>query len=377
MTIIIKVLVMLILITTVVFSAILLPFWATGALVLLIIGGLVSWLLFFASKAQRETTFVPTGEIMFVVQGDSCLRVLANLGRTGWVYDNDTGEIVEENIENKHKHPHSYLGVYWVSILYPQTQIHTWVHEWLKPTQGDPKKGEDPHLVEPRKEWVDSLFLFYTYPIHAKDVELKGNIKINIRANVTIRIVNPIKAVFIFKGNYVNLVGAAISGAISDFCREITLDAFRTIEKEGPNNPFSNEIMQLNNSGTKKTPVVDGGIPKTWGITIAKVDFEGYDLSDKSQVVLDAVQAVEVARLEQLADVERGTGIVTIGKSTAQAFDSRLEVANKYRGGVEALQEQLRMAGVSAFQGSVLSLGQQSPLGIVVDTKTTKKEKVK
>lgn len=386
MAIIVKFLILLALVAAMIFSGMYLPIWATATLALVISISIPTWLMLFAASADKETAIIPTGEIKFIVEGESCLKVLANLDGTGWFYD-DEEKIIREKREGD-KYPRSFLGVYWVSILYPLKQIHVWIFEWTKLIKGDPQKKEDTYLLEHRKEYVNSLFLLATYPIHAKSVELEGNLQIDILALVTLRIVNPLIPVFVFKGAYLTLVDAAINGAITDLCRDKTLDKFREMEKEGPGNEFSETIFHLNDSiesrekreariaagmpsGGDKKLTPGEGIPEIWGVAIHKVDFISFDLSTEAKEVQEATRAVEVARLEAKADTERGRGIEIIGEATAKAFDHRLTSASKFTGGVEALSEQLKMEGVSTFKGSFLSLGGGQPApAVVVNPKT-------
>ncbi len=370
MSTIIKFLVLLALIIAVVGSLMLLPLWMTAILCLVIIASIVGWLISVA-PSDKETALVPTGEIKFIVEGDSCLKVLANLRGTGWWYNEDTKTVVKEEFDSNNisnaVYPKTFLGIYWVSILYPLKQIHVWIFEWTKLIKGDAQKGDATYLLEHRKEYVNSLFLFATYPVQAKSVEIDGNLQIDILALVTLRVVHPLIPVFVFKGTYLTLVDAAINGAIADLCRSKNLDGFREMEKEGPGNPFAEAIMKINDS----MEVKDGGIPKIWGVAIHKVDFISFDLAGESKDAQKATMALEVARLEASADVQRGEGIKAIGSAEATALGDRLASASKFEGGVQALTEQLRMEGVSSFNGNFLSLGGGQPApAVAVDTKT-------
>ncbi|MFZ2303595.1 MAG: hypothetical protein WAV98_02260 [Minisyncoccia bacterium] len=377
MTIIIKFLVLLALVVAMIWSLIQIPFWMAIVLCLVIMTCTIGWLISVA-PSDKETALIPTGEIKFVVEGDSCLKVLANLKGTGWWYDESTETVVKEELDDNNVsnavYTPSFFGIYWVSWFYSLRQIHVWIFEWTKLVKGDAQKGEGTYLLEHRKEYVNSLFLFATYPIHAKTVEIAGNLQIDILALVTLRVVHPLIPVFVFKGTYLTLVDAAINGAITDLCRDKTLDTFRAMEKEGPGNPFSETIMRLNDSVTEDSErkTTTEGIPKIWGVAIHKVDFISFDLSVESKEAQVATMALEVARLEASADVQRGEGIKAIGNANAAALGARLASAEKFPGGIQALQEQLKMEGVSGFKGSFLSLGGEQPSpAIVVNPKTT------
>lgn len=329
-----------------------------GIIFVLILTTLAFWFLYFGAKAEKQTTYVPTGEIKFVVAGESCIKVIANLDGTGYYYDHEEEEIVAGEKPSLYP-PLHILGVYWVSIAYPLEQIHVYHFEWDKLLRGDPKKGEEAYLIEHRSEYVNSLYFLYAYPIYAKDVELKGNLQINIKVLVTFRTVKPKIPVFVFKGAWLPLVSAAVNGAITDFTREQTLDDFRKIEKEGAATEFSKEIMKLNSS------IID-----VYGIAVHKVDFVGYELSSTAKEVQDATTALEVARLMADAAVEDARKIETIGSAHAKALGSQLDTAAKHSGGLAVLQQQLQSGAISTFKGQFLSLGGNQPVpAVTVETK--------
>lgn len=341
-------------------------------LVILMIIGILVWLLYFGAKYEKQTCYVPTGEIKFVVAGESCAKVLPNLDGTGYHYDYETGLTVEGEKEIFYP-PHSILGVYLVSLLYPLKEIHVYQYEWDKLRKGDPTKGEKDYVIDHHPvEYVNSLYLFYTYPILAEEVELEGNLRINILVNVTFRMVNPILVVFVFKAKWPRLVNATVKGAIATFAQGKTLDAFRKEDKEGGDSAFSMAVKQVNDS-TNNMP----GIIENYGVAVHAVDFVSYDPVIGSPEEQKAVTALEVARLEADADEQRGRGITLIGKAHAEALNKRLEVADKYDGGTQVLQQEIFANGLEKFKGDILSLGgDRMPLAITPPQNKPKIERV-
>lgn len=326
--------------------------------ILFVVGIVVLWLVYFGAKAEKQTCYVPTGEIKFVVAGESCVKVLPNLEGTGYYYDHEKETIVlgEKPILYP---PLSIMGVYWVSSMYPLEQIHVYRFDWDKLLRGDPKKGEETYIVEHRSEYVNSLFFLYAYPIYAKGIELKGNLQININTLVTFRVVKPKIPIFVFKGAWLPLVSAAVTGAITDFTREKTLDDFRKIEKEGDKTGFSEEIMKIN------TKIIG-----VYGLAVHKVDFVGYELSSKAKEVQDATTALEVERLIADAAKEKARGIITIGNAHADALGARMERAVKHTGGLAVLEQEIQGNAIATFKGSFLSIGGHQPApAVVVDPK--------
>lgn len=319
------------------------------------------WLLYFGAKYEKQTCYVPTGEIKFVVAGESCVKIISNLSGTGYHYDYYR-QIIVEGEKGILYPPFNILGVYLVSLLYPLEQIHPYHFEWDKLRKGDTSKGEKDYVIEHRTEWVNSLYFLYTYPIVVEEIELKGNLKISVLVNVTFRVVNPLLPVFVFKGKWLPLVSASVKGAITDFARGKTLDDFRALDKEGAGSSFSADIKRVNES-SPSTP----GIIETFGMAVHRVDFVNYDLVAASAEEKAAVTAFEVARLEADAATEKARGIKVIGEAHASVLGTRLQTAAATHGGIAVLQQEVFADGLSNFKGSTLSLGgDRLPLTIPV-----------
>lgn len=333
--------------------------WLSIVVIVVIIAILI-WLLYYGAKYEKQTCYVPTGEIKFVVAGESCVRIIPNLSGTGYHYDYDEKKILEDKKDVSYSHPFNFLGVYLVSLLYPLKEIHVYHFEWDKLRKGEPSKNEKDYVIEHRSEFVNSLYFLYSYPIVAEGVDLKGNFKINILVNITLRVVNPLLPVFVFKGKWLPLVSASVKGAIADFARGKTLDDFRGLDKEGEDNSFSTEIKRVNDSSTSMP-----GIIETFGMAVHRVDYTSYELVDASPEEAAAATAVEIARLNADADTEKARGIKAIGNARAEALGSRLTTAKATEGGMAVLQQEVFADGLAKFTGSTLSLGDKMPLAIV------------
>lgn len=321
------------------------------------------WLL-YGARYEKQTCYVPTGEIKFVVAGESCKKVIPNLTNTGYHYDYKQGIIIagEPKILSR---PFSILGVYLVSLWYPLEELHVWHFEWDKLSKGTSSKDETGFTIVSKSEYVNSLYFLSTYPIVVEAVDLKGNLKINIVVNVTFRVVNPTLPVFVYKGKWLAQVSASVKGAVADFARGKTYDEFRAIEKEGDDNPFATAIETINKSSRGTA-----GIIETFGVAIHRVDFVDFDLVGASPEEEAAVTAVELARLKADAAIQKAREIETLGEAEAKALTARLKAADAYPGGMNVLLQEVQAGAVSSFKGDVLSLGgDRLPLAI------TRKEK--
>lgn len=335
--------------------------WITmgvSAVVMLI----VSVYLLRVAKYDKQTCYVPTGEIKLVAKGESCARIIPNLSGTGYHYNKASG-IIEKGEGGILSDPLSFLGVYFVSLLYPLKQVHVWLSEYDELLPSDPANDEEGYATVSKSKYVNSLPLFFTFPIVVEGVELKGNLKINILVNVTFRAVNPTLAVFIFRGQWLAHISAAIKGVISDLARSESYDDFRKLEKEGDNSFFSLSVMKLNKSL--------GGVPgviETYGMEIHGVDFEKFGLVAASKEERAAVTTVELARLEAEAAIQKARGIETLGTAHANALSARLKAAASVPYGMSILKQEIETDGIARFQGAALSLGGNMPFTVAPKT---------
>lgn len=360
------------------------PGWI-GALYTAIILGMVILVIYLAAKENLQATFIETGEIKFVVRGEGLERVLENID--GFHHNEATGEIVEDH-PGFHRHNtflEEWLGIYWVSILYPIKRIHRYPFEWPKLLIGghphDSSKGgvvkiggEGNYAIQHRDESVDSLYFRYTYPVYSEEVELKDNFKVDILLNVTFQIVFPAIPIFILKGKWLAPAMAAINGALADLVREYDLEGFRHIEKQAAGNPLETEVFKVNGEQVR-----DGeygpGIIKSFGVKVHKVDFIKYDLSEKYREVVEASTAEKVAELKARAAIKTAEGAartIELEQGAEAAMLRRLlEAASTHPMGGEVLVEQIKTKGLAAFQGQVLSLG-GTPTGVMVNQELRK-----
>lgn len=358
-----------------------LPGWA-GVVYMAVVLGLLLVLLYFSADADMQATFLETGEIKFVVWGESVERVLENI--EGWHYHEATGEIIEDDPAVGYHRAKSllegWLGIYWVSILYPIKKIHLYQFEWPKLLMGGhpqdaskgkivPVGGDSDYSIEHRDEPIDSLYFRYAYPVFSETVELADNFTVDILVNITFQVVFPKTPVFVFKGKWLAPATAAVRGAIADFSNNWNLEKFRDLDKQLPDNEFSRAIMKINGD-----PAAAGGygpgIIKSFGVMVHKVDFIKYDLSEKHQQVIDASTAEKVAELNANAARKTAGGVADAIRSVqgaeAEMLTARLAAASTHALGGEVLIEQLRKEGLIGFRGSVLSLG-ESRTGVMVN----------
>jgi len=355
-----------------VFDMIMIQLILTIVLLILIVP-IGSLLLNELGKRDMWFTTCNEGEIKFIVRGGSLHKIIINV-KGHYLSEND--EI--KKIKNKKKPRQNAeslftekTGVYFIHWLYPIYHIHIYKFSWDSlelPLEHKTASSDIVDMnIQSREEFIDSLFFVYTYPVVAKEVELEGNFTVNIYVNITIQVVFPIIPVFWLNGNWFLPVTSTVSGAISDYARNMDFDAFRKELKEGQDSKFSKTIRSINDAtqntdlnSTDSTEEGKGGIIEKFGIKITKVNYIKTELAGISKEVQEATLAKEKARYEAEAAIEtaKGTAEATKlqGEAEACALAVQLTAAVKTEGGVNVIIERLRNEGITKFPGSSLVL---------------------
>lgn len=351
--------------------------WACEGLVLINVI-LIALIVHGLAKSKKFWGIVPEGEIMFVVAEETLRKTIANIkdyhlkkvlldipsekDKTSKTTV-ETWKIIPGKDEDKSWFNEN-LGIVWGGI-WPFFTFHEYWFAWQKTII-----GKDGLVIEYRRELVSSLFFRYTYPVVAKGVELRGNIKIDIGAELIVEIVYPYIPVFFLKGNWFAPFISAVEGAMADFGRGTDINQFRELEKAKDKSEFTNAIKKINPK-----------LEKSIGVRVKEVYYSGYKLSGFTEKVEEAITAKEVARLKAEARREEAKGEkayhVGIGIGRARALRVLLSTAQKYPGGVNILQEQIRTEATVGFTGDVLvnsALGQQPVTPVIPLTKKDDKK---
>lgn len=349
--------------------------WACEGLVL-VNTILIALMIYGLAKAKKFWGIVPEGEIMFVVTGETLHKTIVNikdyyLEKELVDIPSEKGKIIKTTVKTwkivlgKDKDKSWFnknLGIFWGGF-WPFFTFHEYWFAWQKTVF-----SEEGLIIEHRRELVPSLFFRYTYPVVARGVELRGNIKIDIGAELIIEIVYPYIPVFFLKGNWFAPLISAVEGAIADFGRGKDINEFRELEKakessKGDN--FSNSIKKINSK-----------LEKSIGVRIKEIYYSGYKLSGVTKEVDEATTAKEVARLKAEARREEAKGEkayhVGVGIGKARALRAIFSQAQKYPYGMQTLQEQIRTEATVGFTGDVLvnsAPGQQPVIPVIPLTK--------
>ena len=242
------------------------------------------------------------GDIKFVLrggQGGNIEKVLINYkDEDGRAYFDETSGEIKHDKNKKLGFWERTIGVYfmpWYFIL--NERIHEYTFHWMKMCdEGKEPEGSRPiaqnildgKVLVSRSEPVRVMRYVWVYPIHAKDVEVQGNFKISILANVTVRIVKPLEIISLLKGDWYSILHDQIVGRIADYVRERDIDAFRKDDKTGPGSEFVDKI--------KKHTYLDGRVE------IIDVAYVGFDYSNNPPDVIAAL--MEREKTQKLYDAQ-------------------------------------------------------------------------
>lgn len=333
-------------------------------------------------------SFVKSGEIVLVEIGKSFYKLIPNVPGYG-VLNNKIALI-----DNGAKKPKSFLGIFWIGF-YPIQKIHRYGFSWDKIVQKNEVEAEKVKggvvdetnfgIISHRSEEVASVRHKNSYPIILREMELAGQLKIDIYFNVIFEMVDPVFSIFMLNGKWLSLATDAFSGLVSDFLRKMELrrspskdvGEIKYFEETDKESAFSQIFSE------KKHILLSAS-----GVVVAKVVYRDYIISGTPNMKI-AAEALKKAQLEAEAKIAEATGegakIREIGKANADAIrerkraeaeglESKLNAALKHPQGGDIATAQEYAGAIRDFSGGTLIFGGSnvSPM-IPVDQRTGKK----
>jgi hypothetical protein len=237
-------------------------------------------------------TKVETGDMKYVVAGDSWIRTIVNIPTMRLNEDEPQkleplgGSKTEQTwLERK-------FGLYWVGI-YPFRKIHKFsiVKERENPEM---KQGMNPAewiQREKKATQVTSLRWKFPRPVMVPDVEFDGNLRATLLVLCKFEVVSPTVPIFIQKANFFDLLSSYVRSAVIEYCQTKTYDKFRKSDKKDGGEMSTAIINDINRI------IVD-----EIGVCLKGVSVSNYEASDKeTQAILEAG---EKARLQGEANVK-------------------------------------------------------------------------
>ncbi len=356
--------------------------------------------VYFNARADKQFTTVPEGEIKFIVEGDMLKHILVNI--PGHYIK---GEGLEAKVKKGESSQTEFMSlpswlakmfgmnakkrmpIYYVGIDYPKTRVLVYEYVWEKLL-----KEEKGNKIEHRDEPVNSLYWRYPYPVEAKEVELKGNFKVDVTVVATVEIIRPYIPIFVLKGKWFSPLTAAIQGAITSYGGQVDFNKFREdlLRKDlRTKKGIAEQTPQEGVTLVEAIVAINDTLEETYGVKIIQVDFVSLEPSAGQETVRNALTAVEIAKQKAQAKREDALGdkdaAIYRREGEALGLQKLLEVANQYEGGVELLKADLSSKNLGqnselttlVLSGGGMGLSTMLPLSTEPKKNTDKKEEKK
>lgn len=246
-------------------------------------------------------TQVPSGEIKFVVKGETCHRAIASV--VGWTIDGKTGDM--RKLQPGESDPNlnwlSQLGIFWIGI-WPLFKVFNYKFSWDKPVGIG--EGSDKQKIFHRENIVvDSLLFRYPYAIRVSGSETGGYISYDILLVVTTLALNPITAIFGIKpsGSWITILQTRVQDAVRSWVSKQDVKSVLEIM-----NDKKSEFTEL------VTDYVNQNLVDLIGVAVAELRVVSVDPVIEDQKIRDAL--TEKVRAE-----EQGKADVVAAEFKAQA----------------------------------------------------------
>jgi len=277
---------------------------------------------------ERDIFFtkVETGDIKFIVRGDSLFKIIHDVPGKRLVLDPvDNNMMFVDGVEKK-SYLNSEYGMWWIGFP-PFSKIHSF---WIKPERENPsgKESEDWIQSDPKRQ-VWSLRFAFPRPFSIQKVELKDRLSVDVLAVAKFEVVKPQIPVFQFKGSFFENAGLILQAQVNDILNNMTLSEFIPapkgevdgILKSMKEPPESTGIAPKKNKKEKEHDLgaFNRELIHQVGLKLVGISIPKYDPSDKD--TLEAMQAKELATKKgegRIAEADANAK-VTIANANAKA----------------------------------------------------------
>lgn len=272
------------------------------AIVIIVIG-----IIMLDGRLGLHMTEVPEGSMKFVVAGGDYIRTILNIKNKRMSLDEETIQVGSDPLSGvKRLNPVRLLGFHWVSWIWPARKVHQFTLTTnilvTETEQGDKAITE---WVKPKEHPTDRLDLMIRSYFLLRNVELKGQFKVDVVVFALMEVVNPRLAVFVYGGDFVKILGPAILSGYVDNAKEMDIVAF-TDKPKGRGSDFAAHVCKYINTGGEPNDTI--AIEEQYGVKLIETYIYEFDQSDKDPRVLAAATAEKVAELEAGAKVKEAEG---------------------------------------------------------------------
>ena len=212
-----------------------------------------------------------------------------------------------------------YLGLAWVGIPL-RDSVYQYRFKWAEYEQ----QAEGKYKLRLRDELTELVFLKPTqYVVVAPEAEVKGNVPVDFKYVLTVRVTNPYRAIFVADSWLVRLATAA-NGAIIPWLRTKEFEEINT----GSDQEMVRRVLTLNTHNRVTNNGLDLGLEDEFGIRIDDVEIAEFDPKG-GEKLREALVARKIAVEQATARKEEAGGEAAFIRETGKAEAKRLKALLK------------------------------------------------
>lgn len=244
-----------------------------------------------------------------------------------------------------------WLGLFYVGLP-PFRTVHSYRFAWSELRQ-DEKTGEQ--KVWPRNERTDFIYaVSFPYILILVEAETKDRLPVTVTFQVSLRVVNPYKALFDSENYFQSVAGAAINAARNyvgskEYSELVSEFKHMHDDSQDASALFAKPLRDLNDT----CPGESKGLHELYGVIIERADPLQIDLAgdQKDEILRSTVKrytadqeayTIKVSG-EATADAQlalktaEAEGIRRVGTATGEAYTAKLDALAKHAGLAEVL----------------------------------------
>jgi hypothetical protein len=279
---------------------------------LVLMTALVVGIAWKGAPQNKFFTFLQTGDIKFVVAGESWVKTIINIpGKilvNGKIVDAGRGEDNRSWLQKR-------FGVYFIGI-YPFRKIHSFqiIKERENQRIVPDMKAEDWIDRDKKPTTVSELRWKFPRPILVPEVEFKGTLRANILVLCKFEVLEPMVPIFIQKAKFFDLLSNYVRNGVIDYCQEMTFEEFIGKNKKDGGTMSDSIIADINKY-----------IEAEIGVRVTGFGVSNYESSDKeTQRIMEAKERAILQGEADIAAAERQKRVaITEAEGKAKADEIR------------------------------------------------------
>lgn len=329
-------------------------------------------LQFIDNQAKKKEWLVAPreGEFIAVMKADTFHKFLYNI--EGFHLNHETHDLKEGSQE-----PNLLFQLFGVEWIGPPPLYHVlhYPFSWIKSKTIKNADGTTKLEFDVReREIVTSILYRYTYAFIFRDVELKDNVRVTIVLYISIRTINPYKALFKMMptGTWLETVRSYLEEVVTNYGRKVAYDDMKApkqdeSEAQSSNTDFTDSIIQLNT----KTNGGGQGIREMIGVEIEGASYASFEREKSAQD-----KELEEALTAELVATEKGKALIATAKAKSAARDIDKNSEVQYYKEISQIPGAMELKNLEAVQKTnLLTYGGTGNTSLLVSHEQKEKTK--